>query len=502
MKKVLYCFLFISICYGIGLKETVAQKTLLPFDRVTSHDAVRQLYETDSLIHLSFKPLLLNKSEYDTIVKRTNDRYTSRQYQNWISRKLFRENLTVIESEDLYITFDVLMNLELGNDFESSVDDPITTNTRAVLIQGNITDKIYFRTDFYETQSYFPSYVDSMILASKVVPGQGKAKRFKDTGYDYPVVTGIVNFQASKNVNIQFGQDKMFIGNGYRSLLLSDNTAPYLFLQVGLNFFDNKLNYHANWASLQSLTKVNGVTTQGDDLFVKKQANFNYLTFKPNAKIEIGFFEGVMWERWNDYTKSQDFDPVFMNPVPFLTTALKSNDTLVSSILGLNVFVKPFTHVGFYGQVSYGTNGGGAGFQIGTKMFDVLKVQGLNFQAEFNQVGKDIYGTQNDYVDYFHYNQPLALQKMEDFTELNFLVSYRYKRILGSLRGVAGHLNKSVTQDYLIDNYEANLAYLLNPITNLMVNMGVRYRIDSQGPNTNWVYFGVKTNLRNLYYDF
>jgi hypothetical protein len=30
----------------------------------------------------------------------------------------------------------------------------------------------------------------------------------------------------------------------------------------------------------------------------------------------------------------------------------------------------------------------------------------------------------------------------------------------------------------------------------------VRYRDASAGQNTNWVYFGVKTNLRNLYYDF
>jgi hypothetical protein len=479
----------------------MGQKTLLPFDRVTSHDAMRQLYESDSIIHLSFKSLLLNRSEVDTLISRTNNRYTTRKYKNWVSRKLFRENLAVLKAEDLYVTFDMVMNLEMGNDFNSSQNDQVTTNTRGILIQGNITDKVYFRTDFYETQSFFPSDVDSMIRGAGVVPGQGKAKGFKTGGIDYPMVTGIVNYQASKNVNIQFGQDKMFIGNGYRSLLLSDNTAPYLYLQLGLNFFENKLNYHANWASLQNLVKVDPNTT-GDGLFAKKQANFNYLTFKPNSKIEIGVFEGLVWERWNEYTKSQDFDPVYLNPIPFLSTAIKSNDTLVSSILGVNTFVKPFTHTAFYGQFSYGVNGGGTGFQLGTKLFDVFKVQGLNFQAEYNQVGSNIYGTENNYVDYFQYNQPLAMQKMEDFTELNFMVSYRYKRVLGSFRAVIGHLNKSVTLDHTVDNYELNVGYLFNPITNLMVNAGVRYRDYSLGQNTNWVYFGVKTNLRNLYYDF
>ena len=145
------------------------------------------------------------------------------------------------------------MNFEGGSDFESNDNDQISTNTRGILIQGNITDKVYFRTDFYESQSFFPTYVDRMIGVTGAVPGQGKAKSFKEGGYDYPVVTGIVNYQATKNFNFQFGHDKMFIGNGYRSLLLSDNTAPYLFFQMGINLFENKLNYHANWASLQKL---------------------------------------------------------------------------------------------------------------------------------------------------------------------------------------------------------------------------------------------------------
>ncbi|MGK0286475.1 MAG: hypothetical protein ACI9GM_001524, partial [Salibacteraceae bacterium] len=432
MKNASRFLVLLSIGLLVFAFQLSAQKTLLPFDRVTSHDAIRQLYESDSIIHLSFKPLLLNRSEVAVLTERSNNRYTTRKYKNWWSRKIFKENLAIIEEEDIYITFDAVLNFEVGNDLESSLNQQISTNTRGVLIQGNITDKVYFRTDFYETQSFFPTYVDSMIRSSGAVPGQGKAKGFKTGGFDYPMVTGIINYQATRNVNIQFGQDKMFIGNGYRSLLLSDNSAPYLFLQLGLNLWENKINYHANWASLQVLTRVN--STVGDDLFAKKQANFNYLTFKPNSKIEIGVFEAVMWERWNESSNSQEFDPVFLNPLPFLNTALKSNDTLVSSILGLNAFVKPFAHIAFYGQFAYGVNGKGSGFQMGTKMFDVLKVKGLNFQAEFNQVGKSIYGTENNYTDYFQYNQPLAMQQMEDFTELNFMLSYRYKRVLGSVR--------------------------------------------------------------------
>ncbi len=470
-------------------------------DRVTSQDATRQLYEYDSIIHLSYKPLLLNKWEYDSLISHTQKRYSSATYSKWLGRKVFQENLVIIEAKDFYMTIDVVMNLEVGKDLESDFDEQISTNTRGVLIQGNITDKVYFRTDFYESQSFFPTYVDSMMSASGTVPGQGKAKPFKTGGVDYPMVTGIVNFQASEHVNLQFGQDKMFIGNGYRSLLLSDNSAPFLFFQAGLSLFENKLNYHANWASLQTLNKVH-IGTGGDDLFAKKQANFNYLSFKPNPKLEIGVFEGVMWERWNEYTNSQPFDAVFLNPVPFLTTAIKSSDTLVNSLLGANVFVKPFTHTAFYGQLSYGVQGGGTGIQVGSKLFDVLKVKGLNLQVEYNQVGEGVYGTQNDYVDYFQFNQPLAVQQMEGFSEALFIGSYRYKRMVLYLKTSFAKVDNIAIGKADINNYEANIAYVFNPITNLMVNMGVRYRDHSTAGNTNWVYFGVKTNLRNLYYDF
>ena len=282
--------LAIQICVTIALMLSsgllIGQKTLLPFDRVTSLEVNRQLYALDTNIHMSYKSLLLNKSEYDTIIKNTQLRWGNKQYQKWVGRKLFNENLAILKAKDFYMTIDVLMNLELGKDFDDNSGDQISTNTRGVLIQGNITDKVYFRTDFYETQSYFPTYIDSMIAVSRAVPGQGKAKPFKTGGYDYPMVTGIVNFQATKNVNLQFGQDKMFIGNGYRSLLLSDNSSPFLYLQAGLSLFENKLNYHANWSSLLNLTGV-GLSGSGDDLFAKKQANFNYLSIKPNSVFEL-----------------------------------------------------------------------------------------------------------------------------------------------------------------------------------------------------------------------
>ena len=40
------------------------------------------------------------------------------------------------------------------------------------------------------------------------------------------------DFAASKFINFRFGYDKLFIGNGYRSLLLSDFSNNFLYLQM------------------------------------------------------------------------------------------------------------------------------------------------------------------------------------------------------------------------------------------------------------------------------
>lgn len=498
MQKQLFTCAFLLCLWLYFPVQSKAQQVILPFDRVSSPEILGQLYASDSIIHFAYKPLRVKRSQYNVLLENTQNRYGNHHYKGWFGRKFFQENLAIVDTGDLYFTIDPVLNLEMGSDLNQS-DKKISTNTRGILIQGNITEKIFFRTDFYETQSYFPTYLDSVIQRTGAVPGQGKAKPFKTGGYDYPVVTGIVNFQAHKNFNAQFGHDKLFIGNGYRSLLLSDNTAPYLFLQLGTSLFENKLQYHANWASLQRLESYNGVG--GDQLFQKKQANFNYVSFKPSAKIEIGAFEGVMWERWNEQQQNIEFDPVFLNPIPFLTTAIKRNDTLVNSVLGLNVFYKPLKRLGLYGQLSHGVQKGSTGVQLGLKAFDVLNVEGLNAQLEYNSVPNNVYGTSNSPTDYYHFNQPLTVQHAEGFTEMIAIASYRYKRfVLFSKLNYAQIDNKiHVTT---IQTMEGDLAYVMNPVTNLMVNLGVRVREQENGPSTQWMYFGFKTNLRNLYYDY
>lgn len=107
----------------------------------------------------------------------------------------------------------------------------ITQNTRGIELRGMIDKRVGFYTFFTDNQALLPSYVRDYRTQFSVIPGEGFNKSFKTNGVDYISARGYINFNASKHIAIQFGHDRNFIGNGYRSLILSDNSPTYTFLK-------------------------------------------------------------------------------------------------------------------------------------------------------------------------------------------------------------------------------------------------------------------------------
>ena len=76
---------------------------------------------------------------------------------------------------------------------------------------------------------------------ARVPPGAGYWKEYKTGGYDYFLAKGYVTITPTKHFHVQFGYDNNFIGDGIRSMLLSDFGANYLFLKLNTNIW--KINY-------------------------------------------------------------------------------------------------------------------------------------------------------------------------------------------------------------------------------------------------------------------
>ncbi len=168
--------------------------------------------------------------------------------------------------------FDLVINpvIQLTYSKEKDNTESLFQNTRGLTLRGRIANKIGFATYLTDNQERVPSYVREWITARKAVPGAGFYKDFKGTGYDYFDARGYITFNAAKYIDVAFGYDRNFIGNGHRSLFLSDFGNSNLFLKLNTRIW--KFNYQNLFMELH-----NADNRTGDRLIGKKYAAIHHL---------------------------------------------------------------------------------------------------------------------------------------------------------------------------------------------------------------------------------
>ena len=139
--------------------------------------------------------------------------------------------------------FDLIINpvIQLQYSKEKDNDETLFLNSRGVAIRGRIANKIGFAASIIDNQERDATYVQNWENKFQSVPGAGYYKNFNSTGYDYFDARGYFTFNAAKYIDVAFGYDRNFIGNGYRSLLLSDFSNNTLFLNLNTRIW--KINY-------------------------------------------------------------------------------------------------------------------------------------------------------------------------------------------------------------------------------------------------------------------
>mgnify|MGYP003401932541 CR=1 FL=1 len=133
-------------------------------------------------------------------------------------------------------------------------------NTKGFEIRGQVDKMLSFYTFFTSEQAFYPGFITDEIQVSKGIPGAGYYKDFKTGGYDYFRAKGYVAFTPSKYISFQFGNDKNFIGDGYRTLFLSDDGANYFYLKLNTKLwifdYQNIFLYFQNFIPLKRLINI------------------------------------------------------------------------------------------------------------------------------------------------------------------------------------------------------------------------------------------------------
>lgn len=332
--------------------------------------------------------------------------------------------------------FDLHVNpvLLVGGGRDSRLSDPLYTNTRGVEIRGMVDRKIGFYTFLIENQMRLPSYVQDELARNPVVPHEGFWKTFKTNGVDFFQARAYLDWNISKSIWMQFGHDRTFIGNGVRSLIFSDFAPPSLFWRTQVKVWKINYLFQLNRMVAEPRSSPSGSSS---GKYPEKYVAFHHASINIGKKINLGFFESVVFSPADSSVRNNSFELSYLNPVIFYRAIEQQFGSSDNVILGADFKWNALKRVSFYGQFVLdefvinnirARNGWWANkfaIQAGGKYVDVFGVPNFDLQAEVNIVRPFTYSHNTQFGSYSNYNQAYAHPLGANFTETVGIMRYQ-----------------------------------------------------------------------------
>jgi len=444
------------------------------------------------------------------------------------SERILKQHLFEMTGDNYHLTISPVVDFSFGKDLSDTANRRLFQNTRGIFIEGDLMKNFSFSTSIYENQARFTRYESSFYQSigelypnqstgvyttqNAVIPGSARCKPFKGDAFDYAYAMGNLVYKPLKQLAISAGNTTQFVGDGYRSMLLSDNALPAPFIRV-----DYKINdrWEFNYLRMRSMNFMRKAVYNTVEAFYEtKGTSVNYLTFHATKNIALSLFESAVWYR-GDSISARPINPLYFNPIP-LINGLIVKDSLASQILGLNVSLLATERQRFYGQFvisnySLKSFAAQAGYRcyFGKKSFSML-------QLEYNYAAKNMYVASNIRLNYTHGNVAMAHPKGNGFQEIVIRYAFDKKRWYADLR----------TNIYIVKDYQSTAllsvrkeqvaldgnvflqhiecGYRVNRKMNLCFFVSGDFRYGTAaGPNTTKALnIGLRTAINNHYSDF
>jgi hypothetical protein len=368
-----------------------------------------------------------------------------------------------------------------------------------------------------------------------MVPGQAYDRHPGLSYADWSYVTAIASYTPIKQLNITMGEDRTFIGDGYRSLLLSDFAPNYPLLRLTANL--GKVQYMIQWAYMndQGSPRFDSFGNQR-----RKWGAFHYLDWNISNRLSLGYFDAIIMSEANDKGNLHGFDPNFINPIVY-TNAINSTPSQPdNALMGFTAKYKIFDKAAIYGQllldrvsgsgfVSGGNNSNTNGVQLGIRGADLFKVKDFNYLFEFNTVKPYTYASAQPITSYTNFEEPLGDPLGANFRELIGILNYSIGRFdfMGQVNyakygtdPAQANFGKNVNLPYVPSTTptsvgqgittslyygEGTISYLINPKYNLRLEGGALLRAEKTAAadhKTVMLTFGLRSTFRDLYHDF
>ena len=262
--------------------------------------------------------------------------------------------------------------------------------------------------------------------------------RFAYTNFDFNLT-----YTPNKYFLVAAGYGKQFLGDGYRSLLLSDNANNYPYVRLQARLWKLTYNVLYNHYTNNFWYEVNGKPQP-------KYSTIHYLGFS-TKKFQVGLFDEVLW-LGKDSDFSRGFDVQYLNPLIFIRPLEFTIGSPDNAMIGFNLKYKIYKNGFIYGQLalddinlkkSLDSNkqnyGNKYALQLGIWNKDIFNVKGLSYRFEWNGVRPYKYGHGVRGVirlNYTHYYQSLTDPFGANFHEFISMFNYQNNRWYGVLENL------------------------------------------------------------------
>lgn len=435
-------------------------------------------------------------------------------------------------SRDFYLQVNPVLHFQYS---QGNSGDRGFINARGAEIRGLLHEKLAFYTSFTENQM---AIVGAAQAYEADVPGVGFRKQYQPRlnsipfAYDFFRARGYVCFSPLPAMQMQFGNDQNFIGNGLESFILSDHAPDMLALKINTNIW--KINYLNLFSELNHTERFSG--TGGG--FTPKYSALHHLSLNLGKNFNLGFFEQIIFAR--DSFGPQGYKLSYLNPVIFYRAVEHNQNSADNVLVGLDWKWNIRKKIRFYGQFVLdefkkdeitARNGWWANkwaWQAGLLWINAGGINNLDLQTEFNTARPYTFQHFNAAQTYTHFMQPLGHSAGANFREFRTLLRWqawpRWKFEafwLNRLKGmdtqagdnyggnIALDYRKRSTSDYQNKILQGRLQLqgiaAVNatwmPAHNLFVDAGFRYNYSNIPVKDAMVYLGVRLNASSQRYN-
>jgi hypothetical protein len=335
-----------------------------------------------------------------------------------------RANAIEVNNKNLYFVLNPAVAFQQTK--ESENDNQVFFRAFGASGRGMIGGKIGFQFHATANSEAGIEPFRRFVAENGAVPGANTFKAKDDSSrFTYTDIRGSVTWNVTKYINMQFGRDQHFIGNGYRSLMVSNFASPYTFFKINTRIW--KLNYTNLFTEMRPTP-----SNEFNKGINKKYTSMHHLSVNVTKWLTVGGFEAVVFGRENN------FDYSYLLPVIFLRSIEQQNGSPDNANIGIDFKANVMKRLQFYGQLMLDEFkkdelvgetrywwGNKQGWQLGAKYVDAFGVPNLDLQAEFNQIRPFMYQFRDTTGAYTQNLQPLAHAMGANLREILGVVRYQ-----------------------------------------------------------------------------